>query len=68
MNAFLAQQGIPQIVAPVCQVQGSSLKINAQTSPTRPVKIIQSYVLPVSPPPPPLSQVEPTTLKKIHTK
>ena len=62
MNAFLEQQGIPQIVAPVCQVQGSSSKVNARTSPTRPVKIIQSYVLPVSPPLPPLSQAEPTTL------
>ena len=64
MNAFLVQQGIPQIVAPVCQVKGSSLKINAQTSPTRPVEIIQSYVLPVSPPPPPLPQVESTTLEE----
>ena len=61
MNAFLVQQGIPQIVAPVCQIQGSPLKTNAQTSPTRPIEIIQSYVLPVSPPPLPLSQVEPTT-------
>ena len=56
--------GIPQIVAPVCQMQGSPLKIDAQTSSTRPVEIIQSYVLPVSPPPPPLSQIEPTTLEE----
>ena len=61
MNAFLVQQGIPQIVAPVCQIQGSPLKTNAQTSTTRPIEIIQSYVLPVSPPPLPLSQDEPTT-------
>ena len=45
-------------------MQGSPLKNDAQTSPTRPVEIIQSYVLPVSPPPPPLSQVEPTTLEE----
>ena len=50
MNAFLVQQGIPQIVAPVCQIQGSPLKTDAQTSPTRPIEIIQSYVLPVNPP------------------
>ena len=64
MNVFLEQQGIPQIAAPVCQVQGSPSKVNAQTSPTRPVEIIQSYVLPVSPPPPPLAQAEPTTLEE----
>ena len=57
MNAFLVQQGIPQIVAPVY----AKYKVLAQTSPTRPVEIIQDYVLPVSPPPLPLSQVEPTT-------
>ena len=61
MNAFLVQQGIPQIVAPVCQIQGSPLKTDAQTSPTTPVEIIQSYVLPVSPPSLPLSQIEHTT-------